>query len=501
MRTQRSLPGRVAVAALSLCISGAIPTQAAALRPDTEGTDQLFRFAEGDIVEHYDSPSGAFRLHFTRMGTHAVPMLDADTTGIPDHVEQLALIYEEVLAFYRDELGLRAPLSDESISDNGGDSRFDVYLVDFAGRADGTFRRDRCDTVATGATRCVGFIVQENDFRGYSYPSARYANRLLASHEFFHAVQAAYDADQDTVLSEGTAVWGSEAFDASLQDLELFSDGYLERPERPLDEPLPGPVDPFSYGSSVFFRFLEERFERAAVRQLLEATDEEPWLAALDGVLDRSYDSTFSEAFREFAEWNLFTGDSANPSRSYERGVAYASVRIEPVELPFRTDSPLRVFHASTHYFGASIGARAEITAALAGDTAGLELIVATRASRDIEVAASLPVDGTLADEVIVAVVNTEREGSSRRPRLCIGSPSEVSSCMASLDAADAGVSAVDGGVSADASVPSSMGASSCTCSAPRRSTRLWPIWGLGLFAWIVLRRRYAPRVKMNAAR
>ncbi len=479
-----------AVFVAAACIPCGMPSRAVALRPDSEGTDQLFRFAEDDIVEHYDSPSGSFRMHFTRMGTNAVPMTDADETGIPDHVEQLAIIYEEVLAFYQGELGLRAPLSDESILDNGGDARFDVYLVDFAGRADGAFRTDHCDTTPTDATQCIGFIVQENDFRGYSYPSTRYANRLLASHEFFHAVQAAYDSNEDTVFSEGTAVWGSEAFDSSLRDLELFSDGYLDRPERPLDQPLPGPIDPFSYGSSIFFRFLEERFERSVIAQLLEAAEEEPWLMGLDFVLS-SYDSSFSEAFLEFTEWNLFTEDRADPSRSYEGGAAYAPVRIEPIELPYRSASPLRVFHASAQYFGADPGARAEVTAALVGDAAGLQLVVATRESSSIEIAASLPVDTMSAHEIIVVVINPEMEGPSRRPGLCIGSPTEVSSCVASFEAMpDAGANGSDAGVD-DAGMPP-MGAPDCTCSVPQRSGRAWPSWLFMLVALGVVLRRSA---------
>jgi hypothetical protein len=426
-------------------------------------------------------------------------MTDADDTGTPDHVEQIAIIYDEVLAFYQSELGLRAPLSDTSISDNGGDARFDVYLVDFAGRADGAFRSDHCDTTATGATQCVGFIVQENDFRGYSYPSAQYANRLLASHEFFHAVQAAYDANEDTVFSEGTAVWGSEAFDSSLQDLELFSDGYLDRPERPLDEPLPGPVDPFSYGSSIFFRFLEERFERAVIRQLLEAAEEEPWLVGLDVVLSSHHSSSFSEAFLEFTAWNLFTADRANPSRSYERGAAYAPVHIEPIDLPYQTASPLRVFHASAQYFGASPGARAQVTAALAGDTTGLQLIVATRESSSIEIATSLPVDTTSAEEIIVVVVNPEMDGPSRRPPLCIGSPTEVSSCVASfevmpdagLDHSDGSVGG-DGGIAADGGSGVGMAPSGCTCTVHQRSNRSWPIWAASLISLVVFFRRRA---------
>src|SRR5690606_35560108 len=98
-------------------------------------------------------------------------------------------IYDEVLAAYVGRLGFRAPLADGSLLDNGGDARFDVYLLDFGGSADGSFRVDACGQDGALPTQCAGFMVQENDFAGYAYPSVRYANRLLAAHELFHAVQ------------------------------------------------------------------------------------------------------------------------------------------------------------------------------------------------------------------------------------------------------------------------------------------------------------------------
>ena len=85
-----------------------------------------------------------------------------------------------------------------------------------------------------------GFIVQENDFAGYGYPSLTYANRVLASHEFFHAVQAAYDSEQSSIIGEGSAVWATEQFDGSLADFEGFLPGFFKHPDRSLDKPIAG---------------------------------------------------------------------------------------------------------------------------------------------------------------------------------------------------------------------------------------------------------------------
>ena len=87
-------------------------------------------------------------------------------------MEDVAVLYDDVLALYRDELGFRPPLADATVADNGGDGRFDVYLVDFGGgiaTAPSGSDAGGLDRAAPG--QCVGYMVQENDFAGYGYPS------------------------------------------------------------------------------------------------------------------------------------------------------------------------------------------------------------------------------------------------------------------------------------------------------------------------------------------
>lgn len=493
----RTLAPSASLAVLALVLGAG---RARADRPDTPGTTELFRYDATDVIETFGSPGGSFLVHYTRAGSNAVPLLDTTgTIGVPDHVERVAEIYDSVLAFYQTELGYRAPLVDDAIPDNGGDGRFDVYLLDFGGSADGAFRTDACGIGAALPGQCVGFMVQENDFAAYGYPTVDYANRLLASHELFHAVQAAYDSTEGSVLGEGTAVWASEAFDPGLHDLEGFAGGYYEHTDRPIDRPLPGPIDPFSYGASIFFRFLEERFDRGLLRELWEACDEDAWMSALD-VLLLGRGSSFSAAFGEFVQWNLFTDDRADPAQSYANGADYPRVTITPVTLPHQA-SPLRVFYASSQYYGASPGGRDTIEAALVGDAAGLGILLATRRGSTITLVAGSTVDAPLADEVIVIVVNTAPSGDSRRPGLCIGDPDEVVACVAALDPVpDAGVVTEDSGTSAlDAGTPSPPPSTGCACTLGARTTSsAWLLLAaaIAITCWSrAMRRRAARRV------
>ncbi len=440
------------------------------LRPNTPGATELPpRYAASDTVQSFASAGGGFRVHFTRTGSHAVPSLDADSNGTPDYVELVAATYDEVLASYR-TLGFRTPPTDEAVPvDHGGDGRFDVYLVDYGGSSDGSYRRETCATAAG----CTGYMLQENDFVGYRYPSTRYAVRLLASHEFFHAVQAAYNGrlgSQGAVLSEGTAVWASERFDASLGDVEGFASAYLERVDRPLGTDPVGAAASYSYGTGVFFEYLSTRFGNVVVRKLWEelstVTDETTsWLAVLDTILTRDHTASFSGVFEDFiAQCAVLGRRSTDPMLS-----RFPTLTPEVFEGRYSDDS-VRFFPAGARFIelrfesGAPVEARATNGAAelqiIAVLVAGDRVLSTTRGIGTLSIAAT-----TGADRVILGIVDSRPTGMSRVGGVCVDATGV--GCTAP-PAADAGVDA-GGRSSADASVvPPVMAPGGCSVSRVR---------------------------------
>jgi hypothetical protein len=445
--------------ALSCVLSACQPTFDARASPAVERTNSALRptagsaelpptFDAGDTIEHVDSDAGFFRVHFTRAGRHAVPRADQDGDGVPDYVASVARAYEAVLTFYRG-LGYRDPLRDGNVpNDNGGDDRFDIYLLDFPTSADGAFRAENC-----AADGCAGYMLLENDFVGRNYASREQGIRLVSSHEFFHAVQFAYLRDASPVLAEATAVWASEAFDPSLGDLEAQASGYLERTERSLGQDSGGPVDPFSYGSALFFQHLDESVGREVMRELWERLaaqgGSEAWPQALDAVLMSEHTSSLAAVFANFAAWNLYTAGRADPDQAYAGGTAYPAVSERAVEQPF-ADAEVRVFPLSARYYTLVASQKATLMAAAdlaENDAPGVELLVAREhEGRIVERARSLA-QGSLqaqlalegGDAFHVVLLNTRSEGESLRPRLCIGTPSEVAGCRASSAAGEAG--------------------------------------------------------------
>jgi len=422
--------------------------EARAVRPDSPGAaaSLLFHFDPGDVVETWDDPGGRIRVHFTRAGDHAVRDLDVDEDGVPDDVARVGATYEEALAFYEDE-GFRAPISDAGTTGgDGGDARFDVYLVDFGLSADGNWARERCQ-----GSRCSGYMTQENDFAGYGYPSFDHATRVLASHELFHAVQAAYDADQGANWSEATAVWATERFDPSLDDLEGFAYGWLSNPDRTLDQEPTGPVDAFTYGMGIVATYFSEAIAPALIREVWEGVEDRAggvasprWLDVLEARLE-ARGTSFGAEWTTLAGWALRAGWTSQGS--WSNGGQLPLIDKELVDLPF-TEDRLRVFRASLEVRSVKPGARTIVAAELvvgadaSDELEGMTIVLAARDGARFTGAVApdgvrAEIDAVGADEVLVAVVNTLTAGESQRPGLCIGSPDEVEACRAALGGVD----------------------------------------------------------------
>ena len=405
----------------------------------TEATADLPRYAPEDALDSVVSPGGAFRVHFSRRGPNAVRAADVDGSGVPDFVELVAREYDAVAAFYAG-LGYRRPPEDSGgTGDIGGDGRFDVYLVDFAGRADGAFRGEGC---RTEGVECHGYMLQENDFAGYAYRSLEEAVAILASHEFFHAVQAAYRPGLGSVASEGTAVWASERFRPELDDLERFSASYLSRPDRPLTIDPDGPAQSFSYGASLFFQFLGERLGDGVIRALWEESVRAPtarWPELLDTVLRRDAGMDFDTAFTEFTLWNLATGPRTGAGKGYARGAGYASLVTAARTLPV-DESRVRVAAAAIRAFDVEGGG--EVVSVAFQPEAGTETpalhlwaaaVTANEVLRVVRVDGPGPltvqVPARDATRVVVAVVDGRQQGDGRYGRLCITGTSTDAPC------------------------------------------------------------------------
>lgn len=230
-------------------------------------------------------------------------------------------VVDDVLGLQVDRLGYRAPLPDAR---RGGDARLDVYLADVGAR--GLF--GYCAPEDLPGTRRSGtataYCVLDDDFARDEFGAApRVSREVTAAHELFHAVQMAYDAEEDGWLHESTATWMEElSADGADDNRRYLPYGQLRRPGVPLDLFDPGGYA--QYGAWVFWEHLSDRLGVGVVREVWER-------AAVDAGSDSSVQALRAVLRERGVRLPLVLGRyaAANLAREqeYEEGAAWPAPR------------------------------------------------------------------------------------------------------------------------------------------------------------------------------
>ena len=244
--------------------------------------------------------------------------------------------------------GYRKPLKD---GNRGGNKKFDVYLKDI-----GPFGLYGYCAAETRVQRflATGYCVLDNDFSRTQFPSSpRKSLKVTAAHEFFHAVQYAYDAEDDRWLMEATATWMEERLaDSANDNRQYLPYGQVRDPSQPLDSAGGGALN--QYGNWAFFEFLSQRFGRDIVRQIwnrMAADKKSPddySTRAVVKVLKKK--GGFAKVYAEFAAGNTVPGRTYPEGGRWPRATIGASAtlskatrsitpytdRAEPPDLPQR---------------------------------------------------------------------------------------------------------------------------------------------------------------------
>lgn len=253
--------------------------------------------------------SDAFCLHWVEEGEHAAT---ADFAAAAfETIGDVADVYAAA--------GFRAPLPDEG---QEGDTRTDFYLGDIdAYGAFGFCRSDAAGPVVGSAWYAYcGF---DNDYANAPWLDPIDALRITVAHEYFHAVQLAYDAEDDGWLMESTATaMEDELYDGVNDNAFFLNFGQMADPSTPLDT-----FGFEAYGNWGFWRYLTEvahTDETAGVphlvREVWEALDTTQGpnpaysLQALDRVLAARGSSTPDE-------YVAFAVANQHPEHVYEEAV------------------------------------------------------------------------------------------------------------------------------------------------------------------------------------
>lgn len=299
-------------------------------RPSLRGTDRrradslLARPTDGASDPYGDGYLAPSRrvcnrrlcVHFVRRGQ------DAATWQWARHTLS---VMSQVWTHHVDTLGYRRPLRDGRA---GGDNRFDVYLKDVG--AHGYYGYCAPERQPTRAKLASGFCVLDDDFSYHQFrTAARHSLRVTAAHEFFHAIQYAYDFREHAWLLEATATWVEERFADGIDDnRQYLRHGQLAKPERPLDTEGWAPDLP-QYGNWLFFEHLSSRFGVGAVHQVWRRAADfrgAPDMTSVRALQDFVRDRTRNHRQAGFAPYFAgYAGGNTAPEHTYEEGASYGS--------------------------------------------------------------------------------------------------------------------------------------------------------------------------------
>ena len=276
------------------------------------------------------TPDSKVCVHWATSTRDAPPAADSDLDGLPDQVETTRDVLNEVWGSIVDAGGYRPPRSDASSAGSGPDAKLDVYLADLG--ASSLYGYCATDDPATMENAAVSaFCALDDDFSAGQFGGDPLENlQVTAAHEFFHAVQYAYDWFEDGWLLEGTAAWvEDELYDDVDDNLQYLSMSPLSYPYMPMDY-IGSDYSP--YGSWIFWRYLAERFP---------AEEDSGMPVVIRDVIDRIGGSTVTDEgdystqalVRTLAErdvslptlFSQFGTANRRPASFYEEGRSYPS--------------------------------------------------------------------------------------------------------------------------------------------------------------------------------
>jgi hypothetical protein len=352
-------------------------------------------------------------VHYVASGGH-----QATHSYVNEVLGVMGTVWRTEIADY----GYRKPKSDLMSTNDGGDGRLDVYLADIG--PDNLY--GYCTTDDPNARPASGYryfdmsayCVLDNDYavEQYGYPDPTDPLRVTAAHEFFHAVQFAYDYFEDYYFMEGTAVWmEDEVYDAIDDNLQYLSDSPLSKPTRPLDKTTPLGI----YGTWIWWRFLTEYFgtstspDPSIIRDTWKRADASPTgpdmystQATAASIAKRRINGgpgRFRWAFADFAVWNTA------PRRFYSEGGKYRSANLAR-NFAITAGSPVvkqsvRLDHLANRFVGLKRGSGVR-------DTANLRIRVDGPAGKTAPEASVVLVKKS--GGVAVRVVRLNRDGDGR---------------------------------------------------------------------------------------
>ena len=273
--------------------------------------------------KQYDTPEGHFRIHYDTTGSHAVyqPTVDINPAdGVPDYVNRTAQFCERAWTYECDTLHYDTPPYDGG--SGGGTDLYDIYMHHYSGAYGVTWPESPSSQRPGRGNDYTSYIFVDPNYDGFGYSNRDLPMQVTSAHEFFHAVQFAYNSSAGSWFMENCATWMEDVIWDSVNDNYAYLSSFMNNTYMPLNTANGG----FEYGAFIWPTYLQERYGFDLVRTVWEWTISSNAYVAVAQVLDE-YAQGMEVAYPEFATWNYITG-GRNDGLHYIEGGGYRQVRM-----------------------------------------------------------------------------------------------------------------------------------------------------------------------------
>lgn len=294
-----------------------------------------------------------FRYHYTFTGTDKIPSTDADNSGYPDYLEQMAGVFENVWTQYTSRNYTMPPLDGKM----GGDSLYDVYIYnvdnDFppgghyygAVSPESVIGDNPQSSAITELTAMTSFMKMNNDYSWVTTTSILNAIKVTAAHEFFHSIQFGTETGNTNFFMEATAAWSEDEIYPNIDDNLQYLYSTFNYPDvalnlnRNFDDSFTSTTEPaYSqhwYGAWIFFRYLSDNTNSDIIRQLLNSTIDYYEISAVDNVLNTNYNISFDTVFKYYlTSLDVLNSNSSYSPYTFTKATTYKNYKNSSASLP-----------------------------------------------------------------------------------------------------------------------------------------------------------------------
>jgi hypothetical protein len=278
-----------------------------------------------------------FCIHWVTKGSERPSLVDRNRNGRPDYIDKAVKTMNTVWRKEIGSLGYKKPRSDlRSGSHHGGNPnrRIDIFIANIGNRGlYGYCTTDDPRTNRNTHRQTSAYCAFDNDFRRAEFTTGAFglaALKVTAAHEFFHAIQFAYDVFEDRAFMEGSATWmEDEVFTGVNDNLQYLLQG---SPVDPVNNATRGPWisldagrQSTQYGTWIWYRFLTEVHGDLIIKQI--------WVSAI-GKANYSFKAISDILVARGTSLNamlaLFGSWNAAPASFYTEGVLYPTAGAVP---------------------------------------------------------------------------------------------------------------------------------------------------------------------------